>query len=169
MTVVSTSTCPCLAGEPGGRRIGDAYTARAMHTGQPDASRDFRDIALVEAFEANDLERALGYMSDDIVYQNVPFPADRGKPAVRRTLDLFGKLATGFEVKMKNIAARNGVVLTERVDVISGPGLYLDLWVCGTFEVNDGQICLWRDYFDLASATAKLLVGPFRKLLRRAG
>jgi limonene-1,2-epoxide hydrolase len=144
-----------------------------MQAGQPPASRDSQDIALVEAFfeafEANDLERALGYMSEDVVYQNVPFPADRGKAAVRRTLDLFGRVATGFRVQMKNVAARNGVVLTERVDVITGPGVYLDIWVCGTFEVRDDRICLWRDYFDLASATAKLVLGPFRKLLRRAG
>ena len=41
---------------------------------------------------------------------------------------------------------------------------YLDIWVCGTFEVKDGKITLWRDYFDLAECTGKLLVGPIRKL-----
>lgn len=140
--------------------------------GQPsETSPGSRDIALVEAFfeafEARDVERALGYMSEDIVYQNVPFPAARGKAAVRRTLEMFGKFMTGFEVKMKNIAARDGVVLTERVDILRGPGIYLDLWVCGTLEVKDGTITLWRDYFDLASAAAKLVTGPFRKLLGR--
>jgi limonene-1,2-epoxide hydrolase len=64
-------------------------------------------------------------------------------------------------------AAREGVVLTERVDVLTGPLLFLDLPVCGTFEVRDGQITLWRDYFDLAGAGAKLLVSPIRALLRR--
>jgi limonene-1,2-epoxide hydrolase len=127
------------------------------------------DIAVVEAFfaafAARDTERALALMSEDIVYQNVPFPADRGKAAVARTLQAFGHFVSGFEVKMRNIAARNGVVLTERVDTLTGPLLYLDLWVCGTFEVRDGRITLWRDYFDLASATVKLIVSPIRSLL----
>ncbi len=123
--------------------------------------------AFFEAFEAGDTERALALMADDIVYQNVPFPADRGKAAVTRTLELFGRFVTGFEIKMINIAARNGVVLTERVDILTGPLVYLDLWVCGTFVIRDGKIVLWRDYFDLASTTAKLLVSPLRKLLHR--
>jgi limonene-1,2-epoxide hydrolase len=66
---------------------------------------------------------------------------------------------------MVNIAANGPIVLTERVDVLSGPWVYLDIWVCGTFEVRDGRIILWRDYFDLAEATAKLAVGPVRRLL----
>jgi limonene-1,2-epoxide hydrolase len=136
-----------------------------------DAQRDAADIAVVEsffeAFAAGDTERALSFMADDIVYQNVPFPADRGKPAVARTFQLFGRIMTGFEAKMINIAARNGVVLTERVDVLMGPLLYVDLWVCGTFEVRDGKIVLWRDYFDLATMAAKLLASPIRSLLRK--
>ena len=129
------------------------------------------DIAVVEAFfeafRALDLPRACALMADDVVYQNVPFPAHRGKAAVTRTLEGFGRVMTGFDVTMKNIAARNGVVLTERVDVLTGPFLHLDIWVCGTFEVRDGRITLWRDYFDLASATAQLVTSPVRKLLGR--
>jgi limonene-1,2-epoxide hydrolase len=136
-----------------------------------DPGRDAADLAVVQAFfdafSAGDTERALALMADDILYQNVPFPADRGKEAVARTLRSFGRFLTGFEVQMKNIAARDGVVLTERIDVLTGPLLYLDIWVCGTFEVRDGKITLWRDYFDLASATAKLFLSPLRSLFHR--
>lgn len=124
--------------------------------------------SFLSALQSKDLEGALAYLAEDVVYQNVPLPADRGKAAVSRTLKFFMRYVTGFEVKMRNIVAHDGVVLTERVDILSGPLLYLDIWVCGTFEVKDGKITLWRDYFDLAECTAKLLVGPFRKLLGRA-
>jgi limonene-1,2-epoxide hydrolase len=138
----------------------------------PEDTAASRDIAVVEsffeAFCALDTERALALMSDDVVYQNVPFPADRGKVAVARTLKGFGRIMTGFDVKMRNIAARNGVVLTERVDILTGPLIHLELWVCGTFEVKDGQITLWRDYFDLATAATQVVTGPIRKLLGRA-
>jgi limonene-1,2-epoxide hydrolase len=137
----------------------------------PSSSSSESDIAVVrsffDAFEALDVERALALMSDDVVYQNVPFPADRGKVAVTRTLNMFGRFMTGFEVKMRNIAARDGVVLTERVDTLKGPLVHLEIWVCGTFEVRDGRITLWRDYFDLASAATQLVTSPFRTLLGR--
>jgi limonene-1,2-epoxide hydrolase len=130
------------------------------------------NIALVraffDAFQAKDLERAMDMMSEDIVYQNVPFPADRGKASVRRTLAAFGYFVTGFEVRWHNIAERDGVVLTERTDIMTGPLVYIDLPVCGTFELRDGRITVWRDYFDLAGATAKLLVSPIRSLVMRA-
>jgi len=70
-------------------------------------------------------------------------------------------------VKMRNIAARDGVVLTERVDILTGPLVHVEIWVCGTFEVRDGRITLWRDYFDLASAATQLVTSPLRTLLGR--
>lgn len=141
-----------------------------MPTRAKTEDRDASDLAVVEAFfaafKANELDRALALMADDVVYQNVPFPADRGKAAVTRTLQLFGRVLTGFDVQMRNIAARDGVVLTERVDILTGPFVHFELWVCGTFEIRDGKITLWRDYFDLASATLQLVTSPLRKLLR---
>jgi limonene-1,2-epoxide hydrolase len=137
----------------------------------PSSSDTPSNIAIVESFlralERKELERAAALLADDVVYQNVPLPADRGKPAVLRTLKSFERFVSDFEVRIKNIAERDGVVLTERVDVLSGRFVYLDIWVCGTFEVRGGKITLWRDYFDLAECTGKLLVGPLRKLFRR--
>ncbi len=130
------------------------------------------DLAVVEAFldalVAMDFDRATALLDDDVVYQNVPLPPDRGKDAVVRTLKRFLKVVDRFEVEMHHIAERDGVVLTERTDILSGPLLYLDIWVCGTFEVRDGKITLWRDYFDVASVLTKLVTGPVRKLLGRA-
>ncbi|MET0473326.1 MAG: limonene-1,2-epoxide hydrolase family protein, partial [Mycobacterium sp.] len=35
-------------------------------------------------------------------------------------------------------------------------GRRIDLPVMGVFEVRDGRIAAWRDYFDLATVTAGL-------------
>ena len=40
-------------------------------------------------------------------------------------------------------------MLTERVDVFVLPNVTIELPVMGTFEVRDGKIAKWRDYFDL--------------------
>jgi limonene-1,2-epoxide hydrolase len=123
--------------------------------------------SFLHALEGLDFDRTASFLADDAVYQNVPLPAHRGKEAVLRTLKRFFRITPRFEVQMRNIAERNGIVLTERVDILSGPLVYLDIWVCGTFEVHAGKITLWRDYFDLALVASKVLTGPLRKLLGR--
>jgi limonene-1,2-epoxide hydrolase len=63
-----------------------------------------------------------------------------------------------FEVKIHRIAADGAAVLTERSDALIFGRLRLQFWVCGVFEVHDGQITLWRDYFDfydMIKATAR--------------
>jgi limonene-1,2-epoxide hydrolase len=50
---------------------------------------------------------------------------------------------------VRHIAASGDVVLTERVDVFVSPGKRIELPVMGTFELRDGRIAAWRDYFDL--------------------
>ncbi len=58
----------------------------------------------------------------------------------------------GFEVKFHRNVAEGGTVLNERTDaMIFGP-LRLQFWVCGVFEVHDGRITLWRDYFDSSTS-----------------
>lgn len=109
-------------------------------------------LAFLGHLEDGDMDAAFDLLADDAVYQNVPLPADRGKPAVERTLRRMMAAGSGFRVEYHNIAAEGPVVLTERTDVLSvGNGRFkLDaaFWVCGTFEVHDGRITLWRDRFD---------------------
>ena len=37
--------------------------------------------------------------------------------------------------------------------------MQLTFWVCGVFEVHDGRITLWRDYFDVLDMTKALVRG----------
>jgi limonene-1,2-epoxide hydrolase len=122
--------------------------------------------AFLEALEHKDFDRALALMDDDIVYQNVPMRPDRGKDATVRTLKTFMRFADTFEVRMHHIAASEGVVLTERTDILKGPWLDMTFWVCGTFEVKDGKITLWRDYADGMQFLVQALTSPIRKLLK---
>ena len=61
---------------------------------------DEQAIAVVENFfaelKAQNLERIADCLTDDVYYQNVPFPADRGKAAVLRTMKTFGRVVIGF-------------------------------------------------------------------------
>lgn len=110
------------------------------------------------ALEDLDIDRALTHAAPGIVYQNVPLPPARGLPAVEKTLRAMTRYGTGFQARVHNIASNGPVVLTERTDVLEVRAWRAEFWVCGTFEVRDDQITLWRDYFDwttVLTASAK--------------
>ena len=56
-------------------------------------------------------------------------------------------------IETTHLAVRDNVVLTERVDTFTIGGTVAPLPVMGTFEIRDGKICAWRDYFDMAQIT----------------
>jgi limonene-1,2-epoxide hydrolase len=121
-------------------------------------------ILLVETFlelmSAKDIDGATELLAQDVVYENVGLPTVRGRERVRRlgraTLGLAG---AGFEVYTHTISATGSTVLTERTDVLKFRRLRIQFWVCGRFDVRDGQIVLWRDYFDQANILAAHLRG----------
>ncbi|QKW37322.1 nuclear transport factor 2 family protein [Actinomadura sp. NAK00032] len=122
----------------------------------------------LSALEALDVDRALTHAAPGMVYQNVPLPPARGLPAVEKTLRSMTRYGTGFEARVHNIAANGPVVLTERTDVLECKAWRAEFWVCGTFEVHDDRITLWRDYFDwttFLAASAKGLGGVLRAAL----
>lgn len=126
--------------------------------------------AVVEAFftacRVLDFDRALTFIDDDCVYENVPFHTARGKARVGRDLRLMGRALTAFDVDMVNIAADGGVVLTERVDHLSGRFFRASIPLMGAFVVEDGRITQWRDYFDWAAACGRAGTSVFGRWRR---
>jgi limonene-1,2-epoxide hydrolase len=103
---------------------------------------------------ANDLgaEDLAAFFTDDAVYHNIPFEPVTGKDNIADNIASFIRPGPPgierIEFHVTNIAASGPVVMTERVDVFTLGGKTFDLQVMGTFEVNDGKIKAWRDYFD---------------------
>jgi limonene-1,2-epoxide hydrolase len=109
-------------------------------------------------WNANRIEDALGMLSDDVLYDNVPFPDIVGRNNVRKFHQDFG-VGTAFTVdwKVTQIAASGNVVLNERIDVFRHQdGGTITLPVIGTLTVDNGVITVWRDYFDPADFDRQL-------------
>ena len=71
--------------------------------------------------------------------------------------------------KIHRIAVNGASVLTERTDVLVIGPVRMQFWVCGVFEVHNGRITLWRDYFDMLDmlkGTVRGLVGAVVPALR---
>ena len=121
----------------------------------------------LEALERLDADAEIALLAPDVTYQNVPFPPARGRDAVEDQLQGLVRYLSHFEARMHNIAADGPVVLTERTDVLGVGPVRAAFWVCGTFEVHDGLITVWRDRFDFADLTWAFARGAARALLRR--
>lgn len=93
-------------------------------------------------------DEAIAAFDEDVIYTNVGLATLRGRRRAGRVLRLLAKPYLGFGVEVTSIAADGAVVLTERVDELRIGPLRVRFWVCGRFDVHDGRIVLWRDYFD---------------------
>jgi len=60
--------------------------------------------------------------------------------------------------RIRNLAEDGDTVLTERVDEITANGVTAPVPVMGTFEIRNGRIVQWRDYFDMG-LTGRLMGG----------
>lgn len=120
--------------------------------------------AMFDALRTRDVGGALARLDDEIVWHNVGLPKVRGLTTVGRFMRVLAKPAFGFDVVIHNIASDGNVVLTERTDVLIWRRLRIEFWVCGTFELRDGKILVWRDYFDNVDFVKGLVKGAFRAL-----
>jgi limonene-1,2-epoxide hydrolase len=107
-----------------------------------------------DAFSRRDPDEILTFFTDDAVYHNMPMPPVQGKPGIKTVLDMFLKPSTAVEFIILKIAeGEDGSVLTERLDKFALGGKNIELPVMGAFELTDGKIAAWRDYFDMAAWT----------------
>jgi limonene-1,2-epoxide hydrolase len=112
--------------------------------------------AFIAAWPTGDAERLGEFFSHDAVYHNGPLPPVKGRTAIVANLAGFMALGGQVDVDMVHIVADGPIVMTERVDHFVGADGKLSLPVMGTFEVHDGVITSWRDYFDLSQFTSQL-------------
>jgi len=105
--------------------------------------------AFCAAWDGPKLERVLAMLSPDIVYHNMPLAPIVGIDAVEVYLGQIGPFdACSWE--LRHIAGCGDQVLTERIDRMTVAGKGVTLPVMGIFELQNGMIRAWRDYFDLA-------------------
>ena len=100
------------------------------------------------------------FFTDDAVYHNIPQAPVTGREAIANLIDSFIQPGPpgieSIEFRVINIAANGPVVMTERVDVFRVADKSFELQVMGTFEVTDGKINAWRDYFDVNQFTSRM-------------
>jgi limonene-1,2-epoxide hydrolase len=103
----------------------------------------------LRAAARRDYDTALALLTEDVEYQNMMLPPVHGRDAVRETLEGLLALCTDSDWVVHREVAQGELVMNERTDRFRIGDAWTDLPVMGVFELRDGRIARWRDYFDL--------------------
>jgi limonene-1,2-epoxide hydrolase len=98
---------------------------------------------------SGDIAGACDLTTPDVVYHNVPMSPTVGRDGMREVLEMLAGMIDETEWVVHHTASTGNVVLNERADRFRKGDLWVELAVAGVFEVNDGRISVWRDYFDM--------------------
>ncbi len=107
------------------------------------------------AMAVKDYDSALAYIAPDCEYDNVPMGKVTGPAGMRGVLEPFFAPTIENQLIVQRSATAGAIVFLERLDRHLLPTGWVELPVTGVFEVHDGLITLYRDYFDLATVTSK--------------
>ena len=117
-----------------------------------------------ELWSKPDLDEIASCFTEDAVYRNIPpTPSVEGREAIREFIADFLATLDGIDFIVHRQISDPGVVMHERADVLRRKdGVEISVPIMGVFEIADGKIATWRDYFDTAitSAFSRLVTPP---------
>ncbi len=103
------------------------------------------------AWSRLDAEELAKYFSKDGVYHNMPASPVSGHDNLKSFISAFLKNWTSTEWDILNLVSKGNIVITERLDRTMVGEKAVNLPCCGVFEMENGKIKVWRDYFDMAT------------------
>ena len=128
-----------------------ATTVQAQTESNEAIVRDF-----ISAWQRLYPSELAGYVSEDGGYHNMPSAAVVGRNNIEQFIAGFISQWESTDWEVINLLADGDSVMVERLDKTVVAGSPVNLPCFGYFELSDGKIKLWRDYFDLATYTTAL-------------
>ena len=114
----------------------------------------------LKAMEVLDYDAGLKLVADDCAYTNPPpLGTVHGPAGVRAVLEPFFAPTLENEFRILRESTAGAVVFLERLDRHRLADKWVELPVTGVFEVHDGRITYWRDYFDAATILSEWPAG----------
>lgn len=108
--------------------------------------RDF-----IAAWSRLDADAVADFFAEDAIYHNIPMKPVVGKANIRKVIPGFMRGVTALDFEVRHQVAVGNLVMNERLDHTTMKDKKFSLPVVGVFELENGKIKAWRDYFDLES------------------
>jgi limonene-1,2-epoxide hydrolase len=114
----------------------------------------------IEACVRADPEEFASYFIEEATWWNSPWKPIKGREAIRETLRRGAQQMVALPWEVLHIVADGDVVMTERVDHFLVGDKRVSVPCMGVFELRDGKIAAWRDYWDLQQFESQLIGTP---------
>ena len=105
----------------------------------------------IGAWSRLDPEELASYFTEDGVYHNMPSGPVGGQENVQKMIAGFIRSWTETTWDILNWLSSGDIVIAERLDRTKAGEKAVDLPCTGVFEMENGKIKVWRDYFDLTT------------------
>lgn len=104
--------------------------------------------AEIAAWGRNDVDEVMGHFADDATFDIGPsWPRLSGRDAIHQMMTAFFARGTCVDLEILYLAVDRDVVLMERRDHWVVEGKRRSWPVMGAYEVKNGKITAWREYF----------------------
>lgn len=122
--------------------------------------KNVESIALIRNFidacVRADPDEFASYFHEDATWWNSPWQPIQGRAAIRDALLRGAARMKALPWEIRHIIAEGSVVMTERVDHFLVGSHRVSVPCMGVFELRNGKIAAWRDYWDLRQFEAQL-------------
>lgn len=104
--------------------------------------------AEIAAWGTNDVDDVMSHFAEDATFDIGPeYPKLTGRKAIRTMMEAFFARGRCVDLEILHLAVDGEVVLMERRDHWIIDGQQKSWPVMGAYEVQDGEIVAWREYF----------------------
>ena len=128
--------------------------AQSEDTAMSDNETAIREF--IAAWSNLDAEELASYFTEDGSYHNMPSGPINGRDSIQAFITAFTQPWEQTDWEIISLLAEGDTVMVERLDKTVVAGRPVNLPCLGIFEMEDGKIKIWRDYFDLATYTGAL-------------
>lgn len=107
--------------------------------------------AFINAWSNLDVDEIVDYFAPDGTYYNIPAQPISGHDNLRAFIGGFSADWKDVEWEILSLVAEGDRVAVERMDRMVVGGKKVELPCFGMFEMQDGKIREFRDYFDMST------------------
>ncbi len=98
-------------------------------------------------------DEVVTFLAEDVYYHNMPWPPVTGHAGVREVLSplIDADPCALRKMEIHHTVAEGDLVMNARDETWEHKGVKVVLPVAGVFQLRDGIITRWSDYFDVAT------------------
>jgi limonene-1,2-epoxide hydrolase len=115
--------------------------------------------AMLAAWDVRNWDQVLALFAQDGVLQSMMAEPIVGRDNLADRLAKLGAMAHTVNLRITHVGVIDDLVFMERVDEITRDGRMSPVPVIGVFDIADGVVREWREYYDRAQLLAAMGAG----------